>query len=341
MLKFHLSLNVSNLSKAVSFLEKMLGVPAAKQRADYAKFELESPPLVLSLEPRSPATYGSLNHLGFRFADSPDLVAAQGRLESAGIATQREEGVECCYARQTKFWVHDLDQRLWEFYTLDEDLDHRGMGQSLEEMVGVEAAQSTCDMREPAIWEHRMYSPFQPPATPCDEVRLRGTFNVPVTDDEMRSQLGQAFETLKPGGQLNVHILTSEEPVTGELKLPGPAAYVKYTPVRTELLAAIEAAGFSDIQLSTFRSGACFEHQGQPLRETQILARRPVVASDETCQVVFKGPFQSVTDDEGHEWRRGESVTVPRSRWESLQKSAVGDLFVMLPETATVSHCGS
>lgn len=340
MIRFHLSLNVSNLPKAVSFLEKILGVPAAKQRADYAKFELDSPPLVLSLEPRSPTTYGSLNHLGFRFADSPSLIEAQNRVESAGVSTQREEGVECCYAKQTKFWVHDLDQRLWEFYTLDDDLDHRGAGQSLDEMVGEEAAAAMTCSAEPVVWEHRMYQPFSPPTALCDEVRLRGTFNVPVSLDEMRSQLAQAFETLKPGGQVTVHILTSEEPVTGDLKLPGPAAYVKYVPVRTELLAAIESAGFVDLQLSTFRSGACFEHEGVPLRETLILAKRPAEVSSATCDVVFKGPFLTVTDDEGNEWRRGETVSVPRSRWDSLQKSPVADLFVMLPESASVSHCG-
>lgn len=340
MLRFHLSLNVSNLPSAVSFLEKILGVPAAKQRADYAKFELDSPPLVLSLEPRSPTTYGSLNHLGFRFADSQALVEAQGRVESTGIATQREDGVECCYSRQTKFWVHDLDQRLWEFYTLDDDIDHRGAGQSLDEMVGEEAAVAIAGKTEPVVWEHRMYQPFTPPLQLCDEVRLRGTFNVPVSAEEMRGQLAQACEVLKPGGQVTVHILTAEEPIAGELNLPGPAAYVKYVPVRTELLAAIESAGFVDLQLSTFRSGACFEHQGVPLRETLIVARRPAEVSAAMCDVVFKGPFATVTDDEGNEWRRGEALCVPRSRWESLQNSPVGELFVMLPESAAVSHCG-
>ena len=341
MLRFHLSLNVSNLPKAVTFLEGVLGVPAAKQRLDYAKFELDSPPLVLSLEPQSPSTHGSLNHIGFRFPDSQSLVEAQTRLEKAGIATQREEGVECCYSKQTKFWVHDLDQRLWEFYTLDEDLDHRGGGQSLEEMVGEEAAAVITNQHNPVIWEHRMYEPFSPTLSDCDEVRLRGTFNVPVSNEEMRSQLAQAFDIMRPGGQLMVHVLTAEEPVTGDLHLPGPAAYVKYVPQRVDLLAAIESAGFADLQLSTFRSGACFEHEGVPLRETQIIARRPVDASPETCHVVFKGPFLNVTDDEGNEWRRGEAVAIPRSRWESLQKSAVADLFVLLPETATVGHCGT
>ena len=340
MLRFHLSLNVSNLPKAVAFLEGVLGLPAAKQRDDYAKFELDSPPLVLSLEPRSPITYGSLNHLGFRFSDAASLVEAQGRLEQAGITTQREEGVECCYAKQTKFWVHDLDQRLWEFYTLDEDLDHRGAGQPLEQMIGEEAAAALVQLHQPMVWEHRMYDAFTPPDHECDEVRLRGTFNIPVSNEEMRAQLTQAFDRLRPGGQIMVHVLTSEEPVAGELRLPGPAAYVKHTPIRTELLAALEAAGFVDLQLSTFRAGACFEHEGIPLRETQILARRPESASSEVCTVVFKGPFLTVTDDEGTEWRRGEQVTTSRSRWEALQRTAAADLFVMLPETAPVSHCG-
>ncbi len=340
MNRFHLSLNVSNLPKAVDFLTRVLGIPAAKQRADYAKFEMDSPPLVLSLEPQSPTNYGSLNHLGFRFDDSKSLVEAQMRLEQAGIATQREEGVECCYSKQTKFWVHDLDQRLWEFYTLDEDLDHRGAGQTLEGMVGKEAAETIVSLHVPSIWEHRMYEPFNPPSAQCDQIRLRGTFNVPVSQDEMRSQLSQAFDALKPDGQITVHILTAEEPVTGELHLPGPAAYVKHVPVRSELLSAIESAGFVDLQLTTFRSGACFEHEGIPLRETQIIARRPVNASADLCNVVFKGPFLSVTDDEGNEWRRGESVSISRSRWESLQQTPVADLFVMIPESASVSHCG-
>ena len=341
MVRFHLSLNVSNLPQTVKFMEQILGVPAAKQRADYAKFEMDSPPLVLSLEPRNPVTHGSLNHLGFRFADATSLVDAQGRLEAAGVKTQREEGVECCYAKQTKFWVHDQDQRLWEFYTLDEDLDHRGGGQSLEEMVGQDAANEILQQHDPIVWEHLMYQPFNPPATPCDEIRLRGSFNIPVTNDLMQTQLTRAFEALRPGGQIMVHILTAEEPITGTLQLPGPAAYVSYVPVRTDLLSALEAAGFADVQLTTFRSGACFEHEGAALRETQIIARRPAEASSETCQVVFKGPFLTVTDDEGIEWRRGESVNIPRSRWAALQKSQVADLFVMLPETATVSHCGT
>lgn len=134
-IRFHLSLNVADLERSVAFYRILFGREPAKCRNDYAKFELDDPPLVLSLEPRSNGGGGVLNHLGFRMPDSAALVAVQMRLEKAGIRTRREEGVECCYARQTKFWVLDPEQTLWEIYTLDEDLQHRGVGQTREQMI--------------------------------------------------------------------------------------------------------------------------------------------------------------------------------------------------------------
>lgn len=341
MTKFHLSLNVSSIPRTVAFLEKVLGVPVSKQRADYAKFELETPPLVLSLEPQSPQTHGSLNHLGFRAPDSETLVAMQRRLEEAGIATQREEGVECCYARQTKFWVHDQDHRLWEFYTLDDDLEHRGAGQTVEQMIGESGAAELGSTQERVVWEHRMYDAFSPPDSECDEIRLRGTFNVPMTASEIRAHLQQAFSRLRPDGQILLHTLTSEEPVIGELNLPGPAAFVKSVPLRTDLMAALEEIGFVDLRLTTFRSGACFEHEGMPLRETQIAARRPTPCSSESCSVVYKGPFQTVTDDEGHVWRRGIATSISTSRWKSLQELPIADMFVVMPEILVVGQCSN
>ena len=138
-----------------------------------------------------------------------------------------------------------------------------------------------------------------------------------------------------------LHVLTAEEPVVGELHLPGPAAHVKYVPVRQELLQDLEDAGFVDIQLTTFRPGACFTHAGIPLRETQTVGHRPLTDCGATCQVLFKGPFQRVQDDAGHEWQRGVAVEIPLSRWELIQQSSIADAFVRLPESAPVSQCGT
>src|SRR5262245_56740159 len=134
-IRFHLSLNVADLGRSITFFRAFFGVEPAKRRSDYAKFELDDPPLVLSLEPFAASPGGNLNHLGFRMPSAAMLVECQRRLERPGIATRREEGVECCYARQTKFWVHDPDNNLWEVYTFDGDIDHRGAGQVPESVL--------------------------------------------------------------------------------------------------------------------------------------------------------------------------------------------------------------
>jgi catechol 2,3-dioxygenase-like lactoylglutathione lyase family enzyme len=342
--RFHLSLNVSNIERVAAFLQLVLGVAPAKQRTDYAKFELDSPPLVLSLEPNPPRETGSLNHVGFRFANTKDLLSVQQRIEAAGISTQREEGVECCYAKQTKFWVHDPDQRLWEFYVLEGDLDHRGGGQTMEQMVGETAS---CSIKTaqllPVVWEHRMGSEFSLPAELCDEIRLRGTFNVPTTSREVQHIVAQVYQHLKPGGQVELHMLTTEVPVTGTLELPGPAAHVKHVPVRTELMNALSTAGFRDLQLTTFRSGACFQSHGIPLRETKIVAWKPLEqspASERKTTLIYRGPFAEIKDDQGLTWHRGEPISIPIARWNELQKASMASMFTEMPDTEVSGQCG-
>jgi hypothetical protein len=78
---------------------------------------------------------GPLNHLGFRVGNAEQLVEIQRRLEKAGFRTGRQDGVECCYAKQTKFWVADPDGVLWEIYVLQGDIDHKGSSHGLSGML--------------------------------------------------------------------------------------------------------------------------------------------------------------------------------------------------------------
>lgn len=345
--RFHLSLNVSDLPQAVAFFERVLGVPAAKKRADYAKFELDSPPLVFSLEPRSPGVHGSLNHVGFRFADSATLVDVQRRLEQVGIRTEREEGVECCYAKQTKFWVNDLDHRLWEFYVLEGDLEHRGAGQQLEKMQSADALQilgqqEPLSTPDPVIYEHFMGQPFAPPEH-CDEIRMRGTFNVPVTAEDVRQQLEVARRHLKPTGKLHLHQLTADTFIAdAALSLPGRASVVKHAPVRSELLQAVSDAGFQQIALTKFGANPCFNINGIELRETMIEARSGAASACATgFDVVYKGPFATIQDDEGHVYRRGARVAICDNTWQALEKAGVAGQFTRIagPSDKPIS-CG-
>jgi catechol 2,3-dioxygenase-like lactoylglutathione lyase family enzyme len=135
VVKFHASLNVSDLPRAVAFYRALFGHEPAKAYADYAKFEVDEPPLILSLKPQRCGVGGPLNHLGIRLRTVEELKAVQARLEAAGFAPKRQDDVRCCYAHQTKFWVTDPDETLWEVYVLFDDHPTWGEGSKLALMM--------------------------------------------------------------------------------------------------------------------------------------------------------------------------------------------------------------
>lgn len=342
--RFHISLNVSDLAKSVAFFRTLLGAEPAKVRADYAKFEPADPPLVLSLEPaRGGAQGGALNHAGFRLPDVPALVAMQERLERAGVRTKREDGVECCYARQTKFWVHDPDGTLWEVYTLDGDIDHRGAGQAAEVILG-----DALRPREPVVWEHRMNEPV-PARIPladgaADEVRLRGTFNLPLSPAEQGAIVAEAVRAVRPGGRVFVHVLTGEAAVENP-DLPGGAGAVRAVPPEGDPVALLEAAGLVGVRLLKYDAKPCFVRGGVGMRELQLEGFAPAAGGGCDVEVMYKGPFRELTDDEGNVYPRGRRVTVPAAAADRLRAGDLLGQFTVFEPTAarpaTTSACNA
>ena len=121
VIKFHLSLNVSDLPRSLAFYTALFGTGPVKVYPEYAKFELADPPLVLSLKPQRAVKGGPLNHLGLRLRTAEEMAAVQRRLEAIGCRVSHQDDVRCCYAHQTKFWVADPDETLCEVYVLHGD----------------------------------------------------------------------------------------------------------------------------------------------------------------------------------------------------------------------------
>jgi SAM-dependent methyltransferase len=171
--------------------------------------------------------------------------------------------------------VTDPDNTLWEIYTLEGDLDHRGKGQELSEMLP-----HANEKRAPAVvWEHRLGEPV-PSLLPAadgslDEVRLRGTLNVPLADDVKHRLVAEAARALRPGGRLFVHVLVGDKLLAGAPGLPGPAAAVQHVPLDKEPPGLLKSAGFQDVRLLKFDDKPCFQRDGVALREMQLEGRKP------------------------------------------------------------------
>jgi catechol 2,3-dioxygenase-like lactoylglutathione lyase family enzyme len=173
--KFHLSLNVPDLGRAVEFYALLFGRPPAKRHDDYAKFELDDPPVVFSLAPHRPGPGASLSHLGLRVGSDDAIRAYRDRLAAAGVCTQEQDGTTCGYARQNKLWVRDPFGNFWEVYRVEEDVRPEAVRKSLEgraaraDLDGCGAKPAAAD----AAWEHFVTAPLPDRIPHSDGVRCR------------------------------------------------------------------------------------------------------------------------------------------------------------------------
>ena len=120
-LKAHLALNVKNVNASIEFYKKMLGIEPSKVRTGYAKFDVQNPPLNLTLNQHPFGERGALSHLGIQVASTDDVLAMRQQWLERGLLTRDEMDTNCCYAIQDKTWTHDPDGNEWEVFVVKED----------------------------------------------------------------------------------------------------------------------------------------------------------------------------------------------------------------------------
>lgn len=120
-LKAHLALNVRNVEQSIEFYRKMLSIEPSKVRTGYAKFDVQNPPLNLTLNQVEFNERGALSHLGIQMASTADVLSMRQKWEDAGLITRDEMQTNCCYATQDKTWVHDPDGNEWEAFVVLQD----------------------------------------------------------------------------------------------------------------------------------------------------------------------------------------------------------------------------
>ena len=122
ILKAHLALNVKNVERSLDFYQKLFGIEPSKVRARYAKFDVQNPPLNLTLNQNQFETgSGTLSHLGIQVGTTADVLAMRELWIERGLAARDEMGTNCCYALQDKTWVSDPDGNEWEVFVVLED----------------------------------------------------------------------------------------------------------------------------------------------------------------------------------------------------------------------------
>ena len=135
-LKAHLALNVKDVEASLALYRKLLGIEPSKVRTGYAKFDVQNPPLNLTLNQHAFNERGALSHLGIQVASTDDVLAVRERWTEVGLLTRDEMQTNCCYALQDKAWVSDPDGNEWEVFVVLED--------NLPETVACATSAATC-----------------------------------------------------------------------------------------------------------------------------------------------------------------------------------------------------
>lgn len=144
--RIHMGLAVTDVERSKAFYRTLFGQAPTRERPRYAKFEVAEPPVNLALNEVAGATgpTSSVEHLGIQVKSTAAVRRAAERLAAAGIATEVEERVSCCYAVQSKVWASDPDGNRWEVYVV---LDNDGMTHASTQ--GESCAADCCsDLRE-------------------------------------------------------------------------------------------------------------------------------------------------------------------------------------------------
>src|SRR5690242_21480656 len=103
-LKAHLALNVRSVERSIEFYQKLLGIEPSKVRTGYAKFDVQNPPLNLTLNEHSFSERGALSHLCVQVSSTNDVLAMREKWLAAGLIARDEMQTSCCYALQDKTW---------------------------------------------------------------------------------------------------------------------------------------------------------------------------------------------------------------------------------------------
>jgi catechol 2,3-dioxygenase-like lactoylglutathione lyase family enzyme len=127
--RMHVAINVNNLEECLTFYRAFFGAEPTKVKENYAKFELNNPPLHFSMNVRPYEKKGTLNHMGFQVTGTEAVVAMKKRFQEAGLVPIDEMNTTCCYAVQDKIWVHDPEGNAWEVFYTKEDSEFESAGE--------------------------------------------------------------------------------------------------------------------------------------------------------------------------------------------------------------------
>lgn len=162
-----------------------------------------------------------------------------------------------------------------------------------------------------------------------------------VEADQKKQLFKEIFRVLKKGGRAVISDIVSDEEIPQHLAddedLWSGCISGSYT--ETGFAEAFEEVGFYGVEFLKFEKEPWQTHEGIEFRSVTVQAfkGKEGACMDHNQAVVYKGPFKTVTDDDGHQLERGVRSAVCAKTYDIYKKAPYADSFQFLDPLTEVS----
>lgn len=213
---------------------------------------------------------------------------------------------------------------------------HRGRIQDLQlPLDSVDARlhshpiRSADDLARHAAWEAELRRTLPMVADNSVDVVVSNCVLNLVSDDAKPQLIREIFRVLKIGGRIAISDIISDELAPPELR-NDPVLWsgcISGAFQELELLTLLEQAGFHGIAWDKWDPNPWQVVNGIEFRSATVTAHKgkagPCYEANQA--VMYKGPWKSVSDDDGHTFRRGERVAVCEKTYRIMTEGPYRD----------------
>lgn len=153
-----------------------------------------------------------------------------------------------------------------------------------------------------------------------------------VSDEEKKQLVQEIFRVLKPGGRVAISDIISDEVVPSHLKADAGlwSGCISGAFQEKEFIDAFVDAGFVAVKYDKWDEAPWQVVEDIEFRSATLTA---VKGDGKECldkghAVIYRGPYASITDEEGHIFLRGERMAVCERTFEYLTQGPLKDDFI-------------
>jgi len=162
-----------------------------------------------------------------------------------------------------------------------------------------------------------------------------------VTTADRQQLFSEMMRVLRRGGRAIISDIVSDEPVPDRLKRDATlwSGCISGAFVEDELLAAFSQAGFYGMEMVARQEEPWTVLEGIEFRSVTIRAFKGKEGPcwDHHQAVIYRGPWKSVQDDDGHTLRRGERTAVCGKTFDIYTRAPYTDHVIPVPPYSEVS----